>query len=140
MNITHMEILPTHIVPGEDLTILLTVANGHKPIDDGLLYYNVHADNLDPDPQVDHICDVIKCPIPMGTVKVRIPLFVPYFKGDANIRVKLMKRDLSTLLCINMEVQQRSWLRAIFGGYKTKLLPPPEELLMIADSFALSKE
>ena len=76
----------------------------------------------------------------MGTLKVRIPLFVPTFKGDAIIRLKLFTRDLKPLLCINMEVQQRSWLQAIFGGYKKPMLPPPEQLLMISDSYSLSKE
>jgi hypothetical protein len=140
INTTHIEILPTHVVPGEDLTVLLTVANGHEPITDGILYYHVYANGLDEQPQVDHLCDVIKCPIPMGTVKIRIPLFVPEFKGDARIRVELAKRDLSPLVCIKMEVQQSSWLRAIFGGIKMPLLEAPPPIFALPDSYALSKE
>ncbi len=140
INTTHLEILPTHVIPNEDMTIVLKIANGHAEIDDALTYYFVHAEGLYEHPQVDNLCDVVKCPIRMGRSELRIPLFVPDFRGLANIQFRIMKRDLTPLICINMEVSYNSWLQAIFGGIKRPMLPPPSPIFTVPASYSLSKE
>lgn len=143
LNTSSIQIHPTYVVPGEDLSITLRVTNGHEAIHDGLLYYAVHANGIDDMPQVDHLCDMIQCPIPFGTSRLKIPLFVPEFSGDATLRIEIMKRDLTPLICVHMETTQSSWLRSIFGGLRITpqiALPAPKPFLALPDSYALSKE
>ncbi len=143
LNTSSIQIHPTYVVPGEDMSITLRVTNGHETIHDGILYYSVHAEGVDELPQVDDLCDVIACPIPFGTSQLRIPLFVPEFSGDATIRVEIVKRDLTPLVCVQLQSTQSSWLRSIFGGLRMTpqiALPAPTPFFALPDSYALSKE
>ncbi len=141
INATYMELHPTYVVPGEDLRITLRVANGHEVIEDGLAYYWVHADSLDEMPQVDNLCEMVQCPIPMGSSKISMQLYVPEFSGIGQIRINLMKRDMTPLVCINIDTEQSSWIRSLFKGIRGPLnLPAPAKFLALPDSYALSKD
>jgi len=133
VNITEVEIAPTTMVPGEDATITLTLSNGYGPITDGLFYYHISGGSIVHDPpQVDHLCDMVACPISFGKSKIRINMIVPPFNGHAHMRIEAARtEDMAALFCLHIETEADSFLRSMFRLMGTKIpitLPP----LMIA--------
>ena len=121
------------MVPGEDATITLTLNNGHGPITDGLFYYHISGGSIVQDPpQVDHLCDMVACPIPFGKSKIRVHMIVPPFNGHAHMRIEAARTDdMAALFCLHIETEADSFLRYMFRlmGTKIPISTPP---LMIA--------
>jgi hypothetical protein len=156
LNVTDVEMRPKAPQPGEDLTLILTIRNGFMKVEDGLSFYSLTAAGLTEEPQVDHLCDLISCPIRFGASKQRLDVFVPDFKGSGTIRLELATHALEPLICLDIKITKTSWLRSFFHfGERVPMLLPPEEhltlpmpprfatakpLLNIDDSFALSRE
>jgi hypothetical protein len=142
VNITDVQIAPKTMVPGEDATITLTLNNGYAPIVDGLFYYHINSDSTlyDP-PQVDHLCDMIGCPIPFGVSKRRIHMIVPQFRGHADMRIEAARQpDMAALFCLHIETDADSFLRSMFRAIGTQiplitaplLIAPPSPIFAIA--------
>ena len=121
------------MVPGEDATISLTINNGYASINDGLFYYHISGGSIVQDPpQVDHLCDMVACPIPFGKSKIRVHMIVPPFNGHAHMRIEAARtEDMASLLCLHIETEADSFLRSMFRliGTKIPITTPP---LMIA--------
>lgn len=133
VNITAIEIAPTTMVPGSDATITMTLNNGYGPITDGLFYYHIAGGSIVHDPpQVDHLCDMVACPIPLGRSKIRVHMIVPPFNGHAHMRIEAARtEDMAALFCLHIETEADSFLRSMFRliGTKIPITTPP---LMIA--------
>jgi hypothetical protein len=155
LNVTDVEMRPKSPQPGEDLTLILTIRNGFKKVEDGLSFYSLTANELSEEPQVDHLCDLVSCPIRFGNSKQRLDIYIPDFRGSGTVRLELATHTLEPLICLDIKITKHSWLRSFFHfGERVPMIAPPEEplalpapqfatarpLLNIDDSFALSHE
>jgi hypothetical protein len=132
LNVTDVEMRPKAPQPGEDLTLILTIRNGFKKVEDGLSFYSLTAPNLAEEPQIDHLCDLVSCPIRFGDSKQRLDLYVPEFSGSGTVRLELATRELEPLICLDIKITKNSWLRSFFRfGERIPMLPPPAEPLML---------
>lgn len=128
LNVTEAEINPTHAYPGEDITLTLKVANGYETITDGLFYYHVEGTNTVEMPQVDFLCDVVACPIRYGRSLMRLDLVIPPIYTGGHVRVEMTDRMMKPLLCMQIEVEQTSWLRSLLRmGQRLPLIAGPQE-------------
>lgn len=126
LNVTEAEVNPRTVYPGDDVALSLKVANGYKPITDGLIYYHVSGPGVDDIPQVDELCDVVTCPIHYGRPQIKLDLTVPQFRGTGYMRMEMVTRNLDLLLCIHLEIESSSWLRSVFAfGERLPLIAPP---------------
>lgn len=124
LNVTEAEVNSRTVYPGDDVTLTLKIANGYKPITDGLIYYHISGPGLDDIPQVDELCDVIACPIRFGRHTIRLDLTVP--QSSSHMRLEITTRTLDPLLCVHLEIENRSWLRSVFAfGERIPLIAPP---------------
>lgn len=121
LNVTDAEVNPINVFPGDDITLTLKVANGYGLITDGLFYYYVvdqateHRSNFighEP-PQVDFLCDMAACPIRFGRSQLKLDLTVPQMRSGGHVRVEMTTKDMTQLLCVQIEIEQTSWLRSI---------------------------
>lgn len=155
LNVTDVEMRPKAPQPGEDLTLILTIRNGFKKVEDGLSFYSLTAAGLTEEPQIDYLCDLVSCPIRFGTTMQRLDVYVPEFRGSGTVRLELATHALEPLICLDIKITKNSWLRSFFHfGERVPMIAPPEELLAlpaprfatakpllnIDDSFALSHE
>ena len=155
LNVTDVEMRPKAPQPGEDLTLILTIRNGFKKVEDGLSFYSLVAIEQPEEPQIDHLCDLVSCPIRLGESKQRLDVYVPDFIGSGTVRLELATRSLEPLICLDIKITKHSWLRSFFRfGERIPMIAPPAELLAlpaprfatakpilnIDDSFALSHE
>jgi hypothetical protein len=155
LNVTDVEMRPKSPQPGEDVTLILTIRNGFKKVEDGLSFYSLTANQEPEEPQVDHLCDLVSCPIRFGNSKQRLDIYIPDFKGSGTVRLELATRSLEPLICLDIKISKQSWLRSFFRfGERIPMIAPPAEplalpaprfatakpLLNIDDSFALSHE
>jgi hypothetical protein len=155
LNVTDVEMRPRSPQPDEDLTLILTIRNGFKKVEDGLSFYSLTANEQPEEPQVDHLCDLVSCPIRFGNSKQRLDIYIPDFRGSGTVRLELATRSLEPLICLDIKITKHSWLRSFFHfGERIPMIAPPEEplalpaprfatakpLLNIDDSFALSHE
>lgn len=141
LNVTDVEMRPKAPQPGEDLTLILTIRNGFNKVEDGLSFYSLTAGGLSEEPQVDHLCDLVSCPIRFGNSKQRLDVYVPEFKGSGTVRLELATHSLEPLICLDIKITKTSWLRSFFHfGERIPMLPPPAELLALpAPRFATAK-
>ena len=128
LNVTEAEVNPTSVYPGDDITLSLKIANGYKPITDGLFYYHVADQTTVELPQVDFLCDVIACPIRFGRSQMKLDLTVPPIRSGGHVRVEMTTKDMTQLLCVQIEIEQTSWLRSILRmGERLPLIAGPPE-------------
>lgn len=144
VNITEIEIAPTTMVPGEDATITLTLNNDYAPITDGLFYYHISGGSIVQDPpQVDHLCDMVACPIPFGRSKIRVHMIVPPFNGHAHMRIEAARtEDMAALFCLHIETEADSFLRSMFRlmGTRIPITTPPLMLAPPSPVFAIANK
>ncbi len=138
LNVTDVEMRPKAPQPGEDLTLILTIRNGFKKVEDGLSFYSLTADGQPEEPQIDHLCDLVSCPIRFGDSKQRLDVYVPEFPGSGTVRLELATRALEPLICLDIKITKNSWLRSFFrfGERIPMIAPPAEPLALPAPRFA----
>jgi hypothetical protein len=113
LNVTEVEVNPTTVYAGDDITLSIKVANGYAPITDGLFYYHVADQTTVELPQVDFLCDVVSCPIRFGRSQMKLDLTVPQIRSGGHVRVEMTTKDMTQLLCVQIEIEQTSWLRSL---------------------------
>lgn len=113
LNVTEVKVNPTNVFPGDDITLSLKIANGYELITDGLFYFHVMDQMAVEPPQVDFLCDMVACPIRFGRSQLKLDLTVPQMRSGGHVRIEMTTKDMTQLICVQIEIEQTSWLRSL---------------------------
>lgn len=115
-------ITPGSFGPGHHVKLHLDLDNNYAPIYDGFVQYTILHDNQEYYPQVDSLCEFTSCPIYKGDIIMEIPIEIPLYDEDIDMRIELYDRNMTSFVCLNLSLRTSLWSKII-----NFITPGPEE-------------
>ena len=111
-----MYVEPAEFGPGDDVQFRVRINNtgGMGALglhNEGFVFYTLSHAGREIYPQVDDLCTMINCPLRNDTNDVHIKAKMPDYEENINFRVQLLDRNMTTHVCIELEMGMSWWQR-----------------------------
>ncbi len=109
--IEDMYLEPQEFSPGDEIQFRLRINNPNITLNDGIIHYTLSHAGRELYPQVDDLCTTIDCPLRNGSNVVNIKAKMPDYEESINFRMQILDRNLTSYVCIELEMGMSWWER-----------------------------
>ena len=125
ISVQELTLRPTTFDAGDHVTLYATFDNRNNTINSGFIHYTiVHGDD-EYEPQVDDLCNSVKCPLNKGKNEIELKFKMPLYLEPIKLYVELMDYSGKTFICgrINAKLSIWDWITSWVN-------PRPEKPIM----------